>query len=249
MASPIACSRPAKSRFCSVIDAERFNLALKEPPVPPDRNRQLDEDYIVGSSAFFLDLAAELTGDRVSVGDLIDRLAGRGVGILLLIFSLPLCIPNVPGISTLFGLLLLPPSLQMITGQRAVWFPQFVRRWSLQGDGLRAALRACGRVLRHFEFLAKPRLVFLTDGKATIAAGIQTFILALILLLPMPGANVIPGASVALTGLAILQKDGLFMLLSTFVAALAIGWVYLGGKYLIGFVTWVYKSACSMWPT
>lgn len=216
--------------------------------MPPDGNLRADEDRVLGSSAFFLRLATDLSGDRVSVGELIDCLAGRGVGILLLIFSLPLCIPNVPGISTLFGLLLLPPSIQMITGRNAVWFPQFVREWSVKGEGLRAAFTVCSRILRRVECLARPRLVFLTEGNATRLAGVQTLILALVLLLPMPGANVIPGVSVALTGVAILQKDGLFMVMSTVVAALALTWVYLGGKYLVAFGVWVYTTVSGLWP-
>lgn len=201
----------------------------------------MDEDRVLRASEFFLSLTTDLAGERVSVGELIDHLEGRGVGILLLIFSLPLCIPNIPGISTLFGLLLMPPAIQMITRRNAVWFPRFVRRWSLSGQGLRSAFRTCSRIVGHIEFLARPRLVFLTEGKATVLAGLQTLILALVLLLPMPGANVIPGVSVALTGLAILQKDGVFMLLSTVVALLALTWVYLGGKYLVGFAVWIYK--------
>ncbi len=135
----------------------------------------------------------------------------------------------------------------MITGRKAVWFPHFVRRWSLQGSGLRAAFRICSRILYRVEFLAKPRLVFLTEGGATSLAGLQTLILALILLLPMPGANVIPGVSVALTGLAILERDGLLMLLSTFVAALAVTWVYVGGKYLVAFTVSIYKVILTAW--
>jgi hypothetical protein len=69
-------------------------------------------------------------------------------------------------------------------------------------------------------------------------AGLQTLILALVLLLPMPGANVIPGIAIALTGIAILRRDGLFMLMSAAVAVAALAWVYLGGKYIMAFLMW-----------
>jgi len=198
------------------------------------------------ASDLFLALADQLDGERVLAGQLVDRLEGRGVGVLLLIFSLPLCVPNIPGISTLFGLLLIAPSLQMVLRRQAVWMPAFARIWSFAGQGLRAGLRLCGKLLRKVEILARPRLEPLTQGPAVVYAGVQTLVMALVLLLPMPGANVIPGVAVALTGLALLQKDGVLMGLSTTVAIVALAWVYFGASYVVAFAVWVYHAVRGM---
>lgn len=228
--SATRCHRPA--------GGHRAQKMSYMPRLGPDGGRAGDKDGELASSELFLRLAARLSGDRISVGELTECLAGRGIGILLLIFSLPLCIPNVPGISTLFGLLLLAPAIQLIRGQDALSVPGFARRWAVDGRALRAAFRVGSRVLRPVEILAKPRLAVLTRGPALSLAGLQTLILALVLLLPMPGANVIPGIAIALTGIAILRKDGLFMLMSAAVAAVALAWVYLGGKYIMAFLMW-----------
>jgi hypothetical protein len=198
------------------------------------------------ASVLIDNVAESLSADQVTAGELLQKLDGRGIGILLLIFSLPICIPNIPGISTLFGLLLITPSIQMISGNKSVWMPAFIRNGSFSGAGLRKALHVCASLMRKVEFLARPRLRFLARWPVTSVAGIQVLIMALVLLLPMPGANVIPGVSVALTGLALLQRDGLMMLLSTLVAAGALVWVYLGGKYVIQFFTWAYESGLSL---
>jgi hypothetical protein len=195
------------------------------------------------ASVLIDDVAASLSAEKVTAGELLEKLEGRGIGILLLIFSLPICIPNVPGISTLFGLLLIPPSIQMIFRHKTPWTPAFVRNWSFSGKGLRGALKVCADLMRKVEFLARPRLRFLARWPVTSIAGIQVFIMALVLLLPMPGANVIPGLSVALTGLAILQRDGLMMLLSTLIAAGALVWVYLGGGTSLNFLAGPMKPA------
>jgi hypothetical protein len=194
------------------------------------------------ASELFRQLSEQLEGASVSAGDLIDALAGRGVGLLLLVCSLPLCVPNIPGISTLFGLLLIAPSLQIMTRSAGVWMPQFVRRWQLNGDGLRAVLRTSGKLLQQFEVMARPRIEALTRWPATGFIGLQTLVMALVLLIPMPGANVIPGIAVALTGLALLQRDGVLMVLSTAVALVALAWVYWGGWYVIAFGLWVYEA-------
>ncbi|ESQ75993.1 exopolysaccharide biosynthesis protein [Asticcacaulis sp. AC402] len=200
----------------------------------------------VPASRIICDLAARLDGDRISVGELLGQLEGRAVGLLLLILSLPICIPNIPGISTIFGLLLIGPALQMIFGARSLWMPAFVKRWSFKGEHLRGALNACGAVLRKIEVLAKPRMRMMTRRPAMVYAGVQTLVMALILILPMPGANVIPGVAVVLTGLAVLQRDGLFMLLSIPVAVGAGTWVYFGGKYALAAVVWLWDEALNL---
>jgi hypothetical protein len=199
--------------------------------------------YRIPASQIIDELAGSLDGDRVSVGDLLARLEGRGIGLLLIILALPICIPNVPGISTVFGLLLLPPSIQMLLHHKALWMPGFVKRWDFKGEDFRKVLKACAGVLRKVEYLARPRWVFLTRGPAMIYLGFQTLIMALILLLPMPGANVIPGVAVVLTGLAILQRDGIFMLAGLSVAAGAVAYVYYFAHYVVDFTIWAYQAS------
>lgn len=192
------------------------------------------------------DLAKKMDGDRVTVGTLLKHLEGRGLGLVLLILSLPMCIPNIPGISTLFGLLLIGPSIQMIFGHKALWMPGFVKNWTFKGKDLRKALQACGKLLHKVEYLAKPRLTAMTSRGGMIYAGLQTLLMASILLLPMPGANIIPGFAVALTGLAVLQRDGVFMLASIVVGIGAVAWVYVTGKYALDFVIRNYERTVNL---
>jgi hypothetical protein len=187
------------------------------------------------------DLATTLDGDRITVGTLLKHLEGRGLGLVLLILSLPMCVPNIPGISTLFGLLLIGPSIQMIFGSKNLWMPGFVKRWSFKGKDLRKALRACGKLLHKLEYLAKPRLTALTSRPGMIYAGLQTLVMALVLLLPMPGANFLPGIAVALTGLGVLQRDGFFMLAATAVSMGTLVFVYVFGRYAIEMVVRMYE--------
>ncbi|NJR20222.1 MAG: exopolysaccharide biosynthesis protein [Hyphomonadaceae bacterium] len=68
--------------------------------------------------------------------------------------------------------------------------------------------------LLRIEKLVQPRLQFLTQKPATIWFGIQTLILAAILTLPIPFGNWPPGMSVATLAIALLQRDGLFAIIS-----------------------------------
>jgi hypothetical protein len=192
------------------------------------------------------DLVTTLDGDRVTVGTLLKNLEGRGLGLILLILSLPMCVPNIPGISTLFGLLLIGPSFQMVFGNKTLWMPGFVKRWLFKGKDLRKALRACGKLLHKLEYLAKPRLTALTSRPGMIYAGLQTLVMALVLLLPMPGANFLPGIAVALTGLGVLQRDGIFMLAAMAVSVGTLVFVYVFGRYAIEVVVRTYERCVNL---
>lgn len=156
--------------------------------------------------------------EKVNVGALIDYLDDRGYGLLLLLLALPMCVPNVPGISTPFGFLLLIPALGMILGARRPWIPGFIARQTVDRKALAGTVKAAAPMVRRMEKLFRPRMSFVTGAPFTVLLGIQVLIMALVLILPIPGGNWPPGMSVAMTGLAILQRDGL-LAIASFVAA------------------------------
>jgi hypothetical protein len=185
------------------------------------------------------ELTQAFDGDKISVGDLLDRLDSRAHGVLLLILALPMCIPNIPGISTIFGVLMIAPALGLLFGQRRLWVPNKVRGWTFSRAGFTRALQVAIGGLRRVEFLIKPRMSVLTRWPVTSLVGFQTLLMALVLILPMWGANLTPGVTVTLTALALMQRDGLLMLLSVPCAIGSLIWVYLFTKYGVIAATWL----------
>ena len=90
------------------------------------------------------DLVEAFPGESVSVGELLERLDERAHGVLLLVLALPMCIPNIPGISTIFGLLMLAPAIQLMFGAHTLWLPKRVREWRVDCAALRRTLRVAG---------------------------------------------------------------------------------------------------------
>jgi hypothetical protein len=191
------------------------------------------------ASEVLQELSDSFIGERISVGELVDRLDSRAHGVLLLILALPMCIPNVPGISTIFGVLMIAPALGLLFGQRRLWLPQRVRGWTFPRAGFCKALGVAIRGLQRVEFLIKPRLSFLTRWPVTAAVGFQTLLMALVLILPIFGANMPPAVAVVFTALALMQRDGLLMLLSIPIAIGSIIYVYLFTKYGIIAAAWL----------
>lgn len=173
------------------------------------------------ASALLEELAHSFPEQKVSVGALLDKLDARANGVVLLVLALPMCIPNVPGISTIFGLLMLGPALQLVFGMHRLWVPKQLREASVEVSTLKRTFAAAIPTLRRIEYLIKPRLSLLTQFPFTIYVGLQTLLLALVLILPIPGGNWPPGITVALTALALLQRDGVLLLLTTLAAAIS----------------------------
>lgn len=188
------------------------------------------------ASAVLEELTLAFPGDRVSVGDLVDKLDSRAHGVLLLVLALPMCVPNVPGISTIFGFLMLAPAIQLLLGSRRLWLPARVRAWDVDCGAMRRTFNLAIPPLRSVEHLIRPRWSRLTRFPVTIVVGLQTLIMALILILPIPFANWPPGMTVAITAIALLQRDGVLML-ATIPAAVASGAsVYFGTKVGIAII-------------
>lgn len=213
-------------------------------PVPaPTPNSGAAIDGGRPASELLEDLIETFPGETVSVGELIDRLDSRAHGMLLLVLALPMCVPNVPGISTIFGVLMLAPALQMVFGSRRLMVPNRVREWRVSGDALRRTFNLAIPSLKRVEYLIKPRWSRLTRFPVTILVGLQTLLMAFVLILPIPFANWPPGMTVAMTALALLQRDGKLMLLTIPAAIASVASVYLGTRVglavIDGAIQWI----------
>ncbi|MGE0740603.1 MAG: exopolysaccharide biosynthesis protein [Hyphomonadaceae bacterium] len=200
------------------------------------------------ASALLEELAEAFPGEKVSVGELVDQLDSRAHGVLLLVLALPMCVPNIPGISTVFGILMIAPALGLLFGQRRLWLPAQVRAWTFPRAGFRSALQTAIKGLQRVEYLIKPRLSFLTRWPVTSFVGFQTFVMAVVLILPIWGANLSPGVTVTLTALALMQRDGLLLLLSVPCAVGSVIWVYLFTKYGVIAAGWLSHWLATIWP-
>lgn len=164
----------------------------------------------------FSDLLRRLAGEgaraeRVTVGEIVDAFGRRGHGALLVLLGAVNLLP-LPGISTISGLPLVLLTAQILTGRPVPWLPEWLRARSVAGaDFVRMTLAIAPR-LEQVERVVRPRLAGLTRGGARRALGALGLVLALVLLLPLPLANALPGLALAFMGLAFLERDGVVAL-------------------------------------
>lgn len=204
---------------------EAMDESQADPPTAREENPR--------ASSLLEELIDAFPEEYVTVGELMHRLERRAFGLLLLLLALPNCIPNIPGLSTIFGVMLLAPAVQLIIGRGELWLPRRVRAWRISRDALRMAIKGALPVLRRLEHYVEPRWTWFARRPFSQLLGLQTLVMALVLILPIPLGNWPPGMTVAATALALLQRDGRLALLSVPMAILSIGIAWAGVR--IGF--------------
>lgn len=171
---------------------------------------------------------------RITLGALRDALGDRGFGVLLFIFALPNLVPvNIPLLSAVLGLPLVLLAAQLSYGRHKPWFPDWLTHQSFSRQGFAAVVRRTLPYLERTERLLRPRLAVLLSWTGERLIGIAILILALILTLPIPFANWLPACGIAIIGLAIVEKDGLAVLVGL---AVGVASVIVAATVVIGLV-------------
>lgn len=150
------------------------------------------------------------TAEEVSFAEIRDALAGRTYGALMLLFSLPNLIPSgIPGLSTVLGLPILLLSLQLIAAVQRPWLPAALLRRTIPRQRLKQVLDACLPTMRRVERLLRPRWLPLTGWLGVRLLALVCFVLAIVLILPIPFGNWPPALAIAFLSLALIERDGL----------------------------------------
>lgn len=153
---------------------------------------------------------------RVSVGWLMEQLGERSFGLTLFVMAV---IALLPGASTVIGVLIAWPAIQMILGHEAAVLPRWIARREVGVDRLARVIGVIVPRLRWVERLIRPRwpMPFQATKRLT---GIVVLLVGATLISPVPFTQVVPALVIMLLALAYLEEDGIALLLAL-VAALA----------------------------
>ena len=168
-------------------------------------------------SAILADVANH-DGARISVAELTHLFGGRAIGALLFIFGLACMLPLPPGATTIFGFPLVLLAPQLVIGAAVPWLPAGIKHRTISTEDLNKGLPRLVRGLRRVEAVSKPRLVFLFNPLGERLIGLVCLALALVLILPIPGGNILPALAVSALAFALIQRDGLIALVGYAIA-------------------------------
>ena len=153
---------------------------------------------------------------RVPIAWLMEQLGRRSFGLTFFAMGM---VALFPGASTLVGVLLAWPAVQLVLGHEATALPRIIAGRTVSVDKLARVIRILTPRLEALERLVRPRWpeLFQTTRWMT---GLMMLLLGVSMILPVPFGHVVPALVVMLLAVAYMEEDGLALLVSL-LAALA----------------------------
>jgi hypothetical protein len=172
----------------------------------------------------------------ITVGKFVEMLGDRSFALSILIFSLPnsLPVPGIPGFSTLTGVPILLIAMQIVFGRQSIWLPQKVAEKTFSQAVITKIVHKALPVIKWLERFIKPRVSMICESWGERLMGALIFTMALILTLPIVGGNFLPGFSISLMALALLENDGIFAIFSMLFALASVYVMYEIIYFVIG---------------
>lgn len=209
----------------------RFWSAPSTAPQPADVQSKTQEKAPRVSDLLSAALAV-WPEPRISFGNLMDMISGRGFGALIVLISLPCLIPLPVGFSgPLFGGMLCLMAAQMIAGFDHPWLPGWMRRISMTRESAEKFVRRIDPWLHRLERLCHPTWPWAQTRNAQRVIGGFLILTGIALSLPVPLTNV-PIALVMIGyGVGLMERDGrLLVLMSLATLGICISFGLLGDE-------------------
>ena len=192
-------------------------MATPEPtpgPAPETKQPRIRLRREAGTRAL---LDALLDGDDQQTLDfnaLMRGLGRRAFGMLLLLATLPAFIP-IPIGGVLSGPLVVLLAAQLLIGSRRPWLPGFIARRGPKRQTLARFERIVAPWLLRLERVVRPRMAIVLDHRlASAVTGLLLVLLGVLLSLPIPFTNYPLAGLILLFALALLERDGMLMLVA-----------------------------------
>ncbi|WP_423067664.1 exopolysaccharide biosynthesis protein [Devosia sp. CN2-171] len=214
---------------------------MTEPHVEIDLSKVDKAEGADRLSAILLAIAAAEDRDRISIGDLLEALKRRALGALMFIFAIITALPMPPGVSAIVGAPLVFLSAQLMLGMNA-WLPRIITDRSLSRVDFHRVMKVASPWLARAEGIMKPRFEFLAKRPAVYFAGFVAFVMSLLVLLPIPGANMAPSIAICIIALGLLERDGIWIVLGALVGIVST--VILAGIYWV-LISWTISIVMS----
>lgn len=161
----------------------------------------------------------------IPLGEVVDGLGRTGIGMTLLLLSLPALIP-IPGpFGLVFGSVVAVVSMQLMFGARRLILPNVIRARELPATAIKAMVDKGVPLLQRAERWLKPRrLLPLTGVLGRMALGLPLMVMGIAVALPVPTGNVPPVASLIVLSLGLMMRDGAAIVVGLVLAVLALSW-------------------------
>lgn len=191
------------------------STALTLPPEPRRAFSEVLEDL------------ARRPAPRLTLGEIVEAFGERGFGALILIIALISLFPWPPGSKAILSVPIVLLSLELAFQRDRVWLPRWTLSRGLSRQTFGQALARVMTPIRFVERLSRPRMPWLTGEIADVVTGLTCVCLAVMMALPVPFGDLLPGVTLIVLGLGVMQRDGVAILLGALGAVACVIYLFL----------------------
>ncbi|WP_292068933.1 exopolysaccharide biosynthesis protein [Brevundimonas sp. UBA7534] len=166
-----------------------------------------------------LESLGEGANPKLTLQELVAAFGERGFGAIILVLSLLALLPWPPGGKAVFAVPIILMSLELAFQRDTVWMPRWALRASVSRTAYRSGVSRIMKLIRRVEALTRPRLHYLTGEVADVVTGLVCVVLAVIMALPIPFGDALPGIALVLFALGMMQRDGVAIILGVVATA------------------------------
>ena len=178
----------------------------------------VESSGLVPTSVHLLRMLNQLEESRVSVGCLMNQLGDRSFGLTLFVMAV---IAFIPGASTVMGVLIAWPAMQMFLDRGTAVLPRLIARRQIDVEKLARVTRIVVPRLEWVERLIRPRWPTPLQTTKRLTGGVM-LLLGLSLIVPVPFGHVVPALVIMLLALAYLEEDGVALLVALVAALISL---------------------------
>lgn len=156
----------------------------------------------------------EKRSSDVKLVDILELAGERIFGFLFVILALPSALPvPAPGYSIPFGVLMFLLAIQLIAGAKIPWLPDKMKRGSMKLQTVQAFIKKGNPWLKRIEGLTRPRMTYIcTSIPGRIIIGVAIALMAISMMIPIPGTNTLPAIGIFVTAFGLQEDDGFISL-------------------------------------
>ncbi|BAZ43341.1 exopolysaccharide synthesis ExoD [Chondrocystis sp. NIES-4102] len=160
--------------------------------------------------------------EQVTLAEILTLAGERIFGFLLAILSLPSALPlPAPGYSTPFGIAIFVLAVQLAVGRDRPWLPDKILNGSMKLATVQKFVKMGIPWVQRIENITKPRMAYICTtqvGKTLLGCAIS--LMAISMMIPIPGTNTLPAMGIFITAFGLLEDDGLICIAGLFVCSL-----------------------------
>lgn len=164
---------------------------------------------------------------KLTLGEIVEAFGERGFGALILIVALISLFPWPPGSKAILSIPIILLALELAFQRQRVWLPGWALDRGLPRETFGQALGRVMKPIRFVERLSQPRMPWLTGEAADVVTGVTCVFLAVMMALPVPFGDLLPGVTLIVLGLGVMQRDGVAILLGALGTAACVIYLFL----------------------